>query len=208
MKCSRRVVPHPLPKRIFDKLFAALLLLALSPVFFVVLAAMLGDVLFVPRDRGPLLRHETRISRGRKFELLKFRTLRRDVDGEPRLAERQRENLTWAGRRILKPWYLDELPQLFNVLRGDISFVGPRPWEPKLVEEQVAAGYDYRLHIVAGLTGPAQVTKGAGEWRYTERDLEYVEKFRTLGGWALVRYDLGILRQTLGVMARGEGLEY
>jgi lipopolysaccharide/colanic/teichoic acid biosynthesis glycosyltransferase len=202
------VIPYPLAKRIFDRVLAALLLLVLSPLLLVVLAAMLVDVLFAPRDRGPLLRRETRISRGRRFELLKFRVLRRGVDGEPRLAEREPTNLTWAGRRILKPWYLDELPQLWNVLRGDISFVGPRPLEPKLVEDQLAAGYDYRLQVVAGLTGAAQVTKGSGEWRYTERDLEYVEKSRTLGGWALVRFDLAILCRTLAVIARGEGLDY
>jgi O-antigen biosynthesis protein WbqP len=201
-------IPYPLPKRVFDFSLALVLILLVSPLAFAVVAAMVGDMLFVPRDRGPLLRRETRISRGRPFELLKFRTLRRDVAGEARLAEREPANLTWAGRRILKRWYLDELPQLWNVLRGDISFVGPRPWEPKLVEEQVAAGYDYRLRVVAGLTGTAQITKGSDEWRYGERDLQYVEKSRTLSGWGLVRYDLGILRETLRVMARGEGLEY
>jgi O-antigen biosynthesis protein WbqP len=196
------------PKRVFDFSLALALTVLLSPLGLAVVAGILGDMLFVRRDRGPLLRRETRISRGRSFELLKFRTVRREVAGEPRLAEREPANLTWAGRRILKPWYLDELPQLWNVLRGDISFVGPRPLEPKLVEDQLAAGHDYRLQVVAGLTGTAQVTKGSGEWRYTERDLEYVEKSRTLGGWALVRYDLGILRRTLGVIARGEGLDY
>ena len=199
---------YPLPKRALDETLALALILLVSPLVSTIVLAMLVDMLLVRRDRGPLLRREKRISRGRTFELLKFRTLRRDVAGEPRLAERDPANLTLAGRRILKPWYLDELPQLWNVLRGDISFVGPRPLEPKLVEDQLAAGYDYRLHVVAGLTGAAQVTKGSGEWRYTERDLEYVEKSRALSGWALVRYDLGILRRTLGVIARGEGLDY
>jgi O-antigen biosynthesis protein WbqP len=199
---------YPLPKRTFDVTLAVALLVLVSPLVSIVVAAMVVDMVFVPSDRGPLLRRETRISRGRPFELLKFRTLRRDVGGEARLVEREPANLTWAGRRILKPWYLDELPQLLNVLRGDLSFVGPRPWEPKLVEEQLAAGQDYRLHVMAGLTGTAQITKGSGEWRYTERDLQYVEKSRTLHGWALVRYDLGILRETLRVIARGEGLEY
>ena len=69
-------------------------------------------------------------------------------------------NLTWAGRRLLKPWYLDELPQLWNVLRGDMSLVGPRPWPPSMVANQVAKGFTYRNEFVAGWTGPAQVAEG------------------------------------------------
>jgi lipopolysaccharide/colanic/teichoic acid biosynthesis glycosyltransferase len=179
-----------------------------------VLAAFAVDTLFSPRDRGGVLYREPRVSRGRTFDLLKFRTLRPDAlaelrrsGGHARLYEADPVNLTWVGRRILKPWYLDELPQLLNVLRGDISLVGPRPWPPEMVERQIAEGQDYRNLIVAGLTGPAQVTKGRGV-PYADLDLEYVERCRTLGGWALVRYDLGILRRTLRVIARGEGLNY
>jgi lipopolysaccharide/colanic/teichoic acid biosynthesis glycosyltransferase len=108
---------------------------------------------------------------------------------------------------VLKPWYLDELPQLVNVLRGDISLVGPRPWPPEMVERQIATGHDYRNHVIAGLTGPAQVTKG-GERLYEELDREYVRLCRTLGSWALLRYDVWILAQTVRVMARGEGLNF
>jgi lipopolysaccharide/colanic/teichoic acid biosynthesis glycosyltransferase len=127
--------------------------------------------------------------------------------GHARLYEAEPANLTWAGRRVLKPWYLDELPQLLNVLRGDISLVGPRPWPPEMVERQIATGHDYRNHVIAGLTGPAQVTKG-GERLYEELDLEYVRLCRTLGSWALLRYDVGILAQTVRVIARGEGLNF
>jgi lipopolysaccharide/colanic/teichoic acid biosynthesis glycosyltransferase len=203
------VVPYPLSKRLFDKAVAGALLVLLAPVLFVVLAAMALDMLVSSRDRGTFLYSEPRVSRGRTFDLLKFRTLRADVaaGGHARLSEADPSNLTWAGRRVLKPWYLDELPQLLNVLRGDISLVGPRPWPPQLVERQVAEGKDYRLRITAGLTGPAQVTKGGGQL-FVDLDERYVEACRTLGGWALVRYDLRILRQTVRVLARGEGLEY
>ncbi len=181
----------------------------LSPLVLAVLLTMALDLAVVARDRGPFLYREPRVSRGRTFDLLKFRTLNADVaaDGHARLREADPANLTWAGRRILKPWYLDELPQLLNVLRGDISLVGPRPWPPPLVERQVAEGQDYRLRIMAGLTGPAQVTKG-GDQLFADLDERYVEACRTLGGWALLRLDLGILRQTVRVLARGEGLEY
>jgi len=202
-------LPYPAPKRALDKAAAASLLLLLLPVAVVVLAAMALDMLLVPRDRGPFLYREPRVSCGRTFELLKFRTLRADVPaaGHARLLEAERRNLTWAGRRVLKPWYVDELPQLLNVLRGDISLVGPRPWPPELVDRQVAEGKDYRLRVMAGLTGPAQVSKG-GDQLYADLDERYVEACQRLGAFALVRLDVGILRQTLGVLARGEGLNY
>lgn len=203
------MVPYRLPKKILDRAVAGGLFVLLAPPALVVVAAMALDMLVVPRDRGSFLYREPRVSRGRTFSLLKFRTLRADVpaEGHARLREADLANLTWAGRRILKPWYLDELPQLLNVLRGDISLVGPRPWPPQLVEGQVAEGKDYRRRIMAGLTGPAQVTKG-GDQLFADLDERYVEACRTLGGWALLRLDLGILRQTVRVLARGEGLEY
>jgi lipopolysaccharide/colanic/teichoic acid biosynthesis glycosyltransferase len=203
------VIPYPLPKRIVDKAISAALLVLFAPVLLLIVAAMAFDALVSRGDRGSFLYREPRISRWRTFDLLKFRTLRTDVaaDGHARLREADPANLTWAGRRILKPWYLDELPQLLNVLRGDISLVGPRPWPPPLVERQVAEGQDYRLRIMAGLTGPAQVTKG-GDQLYANLDVAYVEACRTLGGWALVRHDLRILRRTIGVLARGQGLSY
>ncbi len=146
---------------------------------------------------GRIFRTEPRISRGRTFRLLKFATTKPDSD-----------ELTWAGRRLLRPWYLDELPQLFNILRGDMSFVGPRAWPPSMVERQVAEGLDYRLRTMAGLIGEAQATKGVAGTRYVDLDLHYVAQCRALGGLALVRYDFGIIARSLRVLARGEGLTY
>jgi lipopolysaccharide/colanic/teichoic acid biosynthesis glycosyltransferase len=175
---------------------------------------MAADMIVSGRDRGGFFYREPRISRGRLFGLLKFRTLRRDVleqmhdaGGHARLYESDPANLTWAGRRLLKPWYLDELPQLLNVLRGDISLVGPRPWPPEMVRRQVAEGLDYRNRILAGLTGPAQVTKGEGI-AYADLDSRYLERTSSLSSWALVRYDVRILWRTAVVIARGEGLNY
>ncbi len=209
-------VPYPLAKRLEDKGIAVTLVLVLSPVFLFVYGAMGIDMVLARRDRGPWLYRERRVSRGREFGLLKFRTLRSDVlkaaegsEAHARLLEADPTNLTWAGRRILKPWYLDELPQLFNVLRGDMSLVGPRPWPPSMVRNQVAKGYDYRNHVLAGWTGPAQVQKGVTEPAgYTELDLGYVEACRSSSGIQLLRHDLGILWRTIRVMARGEGLEF
>ena len=201
--------PIPRAKRALDVVVSGVLLVALAPVGAVALGAMGLDMLRCPSDRGRLLYRERRISRGRAFELLKLRTLREDAladaDGHARPLEADPANLTWAGRRVLKPFYLDELPQLVNVLRGEMSLVGPRPWPPTLVERQVARGIDYRLRVTAGWTGPAQVSKGRPA-AFEELDRNYVETLRTAGPRALVRHDLGILRRTVATMLRGEGL--
>jgi lipopolysaccharide/colanic/teichoic acid biosynthesis glycosyltransferase len=166
------------------------LLIFLSPVLIVAgIAAALSS--------RRVFQREARISRGRLFQLLKFASTK---PGE--------SELSWAGRRLLRPWYLDELPQLVNILRGDMSLVGPRPWPPDLVERQLASGRDYRRRIMAGLTGPAQVTKGIEGTDYERFDLAYVDACTRLSGWRLVRYDLRVLAQTLRVLARGEGLNY
>src|SRR4249920_2731328 len=207
---------YPVTKRILDKGVSFTLLVVLSPLFGLVAAAMSVDMLVRPQDRGPWLYRERRISRGREFHLLKFRTLRRDVleassgaEAHARLQEADSANLTWAGRRILKPWYLDELPQIWNVLRGDMSLVGPRPWPPSMVQSQVAKGFTYRNEFIAGWTGPAQVQKGVTESAgYTELDLDYLSRCSRSGALELVRLDLAILWRTVRVLAKGQGLEF
>ena len=209
-------VPYPLAKLVFDRVIAAILVFAAIPVLLVAVLLMGLDMLFVRRDRGPWFYRERRISRGREFDVLKFRVLREDVladiaskeDAYARLYEADHANLTGAGR-VVKRIYADELPQLFSVLRGQLSLVGPRPWPVSMVEKQVADGYDYRLRTTAGWTGPAQVRKDLGKkGESTRLDLQYVDLCRTLGGLKLVRYDLGILRQSIATMLRGRGLQY
>jgi len=208
-------VSYPAAKRVLDVSIALVLLVVASPVFAFLFLAIGLDMAFRRDDRGAWLYRERRISRGREFDLLKFRTLRRDalagMQGEShvRLLEADESNLTWAGRRILKPWYLDELPQLWNVMRGDMSLVGPRPWPPSMVAKQVAQGLTYREEFVAGWTGPAQVQKGATDTAgYAQLDLAYVDACRQGSALRVVRKDLGILWRTVLVMARGEGLAF
>jgi lipopolysaccharide/colanic/teichoic acid biosynthesis glycosyltransferase len=211
---SFQLVPYPTPKRILDRVLAALLLVLLGPLIVVALALLTLEMLVDPDARGGWLYRERRVSRGREFDLLKLRTLRADVlervraRGEhAQLHELEAANLTRAGR-LLKRFYLDELPQLWNVLRGDMSLVGPRPWPPAMVREQEREGLGYRRLVAAGWTGPAQVRKGVPGVRYADLDLAYVQACRTWSAWRLVRFDLSILRQTVRVLLRGEGLRY
>ena len=204
-------VALPRAKRVFDVVVSASLVVAFAPVWAVAVAAMALDMARCPRDRGRFLYREPRHSCGRPFELLKLRTLRESVlvhaNGHVRPLEGDAANLTWAGRRVLKPLYLDEMPQLLNVLRGDMSLVGPRPWPPELVERQLARGVDYRLRVTAGWTGPAQVSKGL-DAEFEMLDRAYVELLETRPAREIVRHDIRILRRTLATMLRGEGLRY
>jgi lipopolysaccharide/colanic/teichoic acid biosynthesis glycosyltransferase len=205
----------PRSKRLFDVTVSALLLLLLSPVFGVAFVVIGLDMLLVRADRGPWLYRERRISAGREFDVLKFRVLRVDAirsieaGSYARLLERDLDNLTRAGR-FLKIAYLDELPQLVNVLRGDMSIVGPRPWPISMVEQQRQDGYRYRDEVVAGWTGPAQIRKDQPRKSYSalDLDLEYVEALRTWSGPQLVRHDLRVLWASLRTAARGRGLQY
>jgi lipopolysaccharide/colanic/teichoic acid biosynthesis glycosyltransferase len=208
-------VGYPAAKRVLDVAIGGVLLVVLAPVFAFLFVAMGVGMLVRNADRGPWLYRETRISRGREFELLKFRTLRvaalatMDAERHARLLEADESNLTWAGRRLLKPWYLDELPQLWNIIRGDMSLVGPRPWPPSMVASQVAKGFAYRNEFIAGWTGPAQVEKGITEPSgYAVLDVAYVGMCRVSGSVTILRTDIAVLWKTVLVMARGGGLEF
>ncbi len=176
-----------------DRLIALLTLAALSPVLLVL-------TWLIRRDGHPALFRQTRAGRsGRPFIVLKFRTMRPDVDpfgDSPQTGEDPR--ITRVGR-WLRETSLDELPQLINVLRGEMSLVGPRP----LYVQQMAEWNERqrrRLLVKPGLTGLAQVS-GRGGLTIEEKlelDVRYVE---TIGLWA----DLRILWRTgRGVFRRGD----
>ena len=177
--------------------------MALAPVWAVVLGAVGLDMLRCPHDRGRVFYRERRVSQGRSFDLLKLRTLRESVlaeaEGHVRPFEADVENLTWAGRRVLKPLYLDELPQLVNVLRGDMSLVGPRPCIPYEVKSFQPQHFE-RFLLPAGLTGLWQVTARAyssfGE--ALDMDVAYVR------GWSF-GLDLRLICRTPLQVLRHEG---
>ena len=185
-------------KRLFDAVLAlALLLLSLPLQLLVALAIRVqGD--------GPVFYVQTRAGRyGRPFRMLKFRTMRTDAeDGTARWAEDGDPRCTPVGR-VLRRTRLDELPQLANVLVGDMSFVGPRPERPEFVGELERAipYYAWRHVVRPGLTGWAQITYGYGASvddarRKLEYDLYYIRHY-SLGT------DLFIVLRTLSAALRG-----
>ena len=178
-------------KRAFDLVFGALTLVLLAPAMLAVVAAL---KLTSP---GPVLYRQERMGvDGRRFRMLKFRTMRVDAEAEtgPVWTRPDDPRRTRVGA-FLRRTSLDELPQLFNVLRGEMSLVGPRPERPSFVEEfrRRVPGYMLRHKVKAGITGWAQVNGWRGNTSIEKRiecDLYYIER------WSL-GFDLKILIQTL-----------
>jgi exopolysaccharide biosynthesis polyprenyl glycosylphosphotransferase len=165
-------------KRAFDLALSALGLVVLSPV-------LLALALWVRLDSpGPVLYAQERVGmNGRRFRMLKFRTMRTDAEaeGEPGWTKPGDPRRTRAGR-VLRPLSLDELPQLWNVLVGEMSLVGPRPERPVYVEQFRASvpRYMLRHHVKSGITGWAQVHGLRGDTpleRRIEYDLYYIRNW-------------------------------
>jgi exopolysaccharide biosynthesis polyprenyl glycosylphosphotransferase len=181
-------------KRGFDVVLAGAALVLSAPLLgLIALAVRLSSP-------GPVLFRQCRIGQdGRRFDLLKFRSMRVDHDGATSWAATA-EHQTTVGR-WLRRTSLDELPQLWNVLRGDMSLVGPRPERPLFAERFSAdiAGYRDRHRLPVGLTGWAQVHGLRGDdTSMTERarfDNSYIE------GWSLW-LDVVILLRTAGAVLR------
>ncbi len=164
-------------KRVCDVLFSLLSLILFSPVMLIIAAAIkIGD-------RGPVFYKQERLTKGgRTFSLLKFRSM--VVDAEKKtgaiLAKQKDDRITPVGR-VLRRFRLDELPQLFNILKGDMSVVGPRPERPEIAKEygKELPEFRYRLKVKAGLTGLAQIMS---KYNTTPKDklaldLEYIERY-------------------------------
>jgi len=189
-----------LAKRTFDVLVAAIGLLLTAPLFPLLF-------LFVRRTPGPAIFRQTRLGEGgRHFTMYKFRTMRQDAEepGLPLWAEERDPRMT-PGGRIVRKTRLDELPQLWNVLKGDMSIVGPRPERPEFLEYlQQAVPYWTRRHLVKpGITGWAQVRRGYtadadGTADKLSYDLWYL-RHRSL------MIDLAICAKTAGILFSGSG---
>ena len=146
---------YALIKRLLDVVVSGIALVLLSPVFLVVAIA-------IKSDGGPVFYRQVRLTaNGREFKVLKFRSMRVDAekDGIARLSSGENDDRITPVGRIIRKFRLDELPQLINILKGDMSLVGPRPERPEIAAEyeKELPEFRLRLQVKAGLTGYAQV---------------------------------------------------
>ena len=179
-------------KRMIDLLFSTIAVIVSFPVVLILTG-------LIKLDGGPVFYAQERLTKGnRLFKMYKFRTMIQDAEkmSGPVLAEEKDPRITSIGR-FIRALRLDEIPQLFNVLKGDMSLVGPRPERPFFVEqfEKEIPEYRFRLKVKAGLTGLAQVegkynTSVEDKLRY---DLIYINNYSFLKDFIIMLQTVKIL---------------
>ncbi len=187
-------------KRLIDVVCSLILIVLASP--FMLITALAVKLY----DRGPVLYKQVRCTTGGKeFKILKFRSMRVDAekDGVARLASQNDSRITPVGKFIRKV-RLDELPQLFNILKGDMSFIGPRPERPEIIKQYMEdmPEFAFRMKMKAGLAGYAQVYGKYNTTPYDKLklDLFYIENYT-------VWLDLKLMLLTLKILFKPESTE-
>ena len=198
-ECSM-TIEQRMVKRLIDVVCSLILIVLASP--FMLITALAVKLY----DHGPVLYKQVRCTTGGKeFKILKFRSMRVDAekDGVARLASQNDSRITPVGKFIRKV-RLDELPQLFNILKGDMSFIGPRPERPEIIKQYMEdmPEFAFRMKMKAGLAGYAQVYGKYNTTPYDKLklDLFYIENYT-------VWLDLKLMLLTLKILFKPESTE-
>ena len=195
LKAEQRIV-----KRLIDIVCAVILLVIASPFMLITAIAIKAY------DRGPVLYKQIRCTvNAKEFYILKFRSMDVDAekDGVARLAAKDDDRITPVGR-FIRAVRIDELPQLFNILKGDMSFIGPRPERPEIIAQytEEMPEFVFRMKVKAGLAGYAQIYGKYNTTPYDKLklDLTYIENYS-------VWLDLKLMLLTLKILFKPESTE-
>lgn len=187
-------------KRLLDIIISLILLIITSPIMLLVAIAIKLE------DHGSVFYKQERLTYGRKsFYIYKFRSMKENAeqDGKERLSQKDDDRITKVGH-FIRATRLDEIPQFFNILKGDMSLVGPRPERPAIAAkyEEAIPEFAYRLKVKAGLTGYAQVYGKYNTTAYDKLklDLMYIQNYR-------ISLDIEILMKTIQVIFTSDAAE-
>lgn len=193
-------VEQRMAKRAVDLICSVLLLVIASPIMLV------AAILIKAYDGGPVLYKQIRCTQDRKeFYILKFRSMKVDAekDGVARLAAKNDSRITPIGK-FIRMTRIDELPQLINIFKGDMSFIGPRPERPEIIDKYMEEmpEFSFRMKVKAGLAGYAQVYGKYNTTPYDKLklDLTYIEQYSF---WL----DLKLMLLTLKILIKPESTE-
>lgn len=193
-------VEQRMAKRFIDIVCSLLLIIITSPIM------LITAICIHCYDGGPVLYKQIRCTLGgREFRIMKFRSMRVDAekDGVARLASKNDSRITPIGK-FIRSVRIDELPQLFNILIGDMSFIGPRPERPEIIAQYVEEmpEFVYRMKVKAGLAGYAQVYGKYNTTPYDKLklDLSYIENYS-------IWMDIKLMLLTLKILVKAESTE-
>lgn len=193
-------VEQRITKRLIDIVCALILIIIASPIM------LITAICIKCYDKGPVLYKQVRCTMGGKeFWIMKFRSMRVDAekDGVARLAAKNDSRITPIGK-FIRAVRIDELPQLFNILVGDMSFIGPRPERPEIIKQYVEEmpEFVFRMKVKAGLAGYAQVYGKYNTTPYDKLklDLSYIENYS-------VWLDIKLMLLTLKILFQAESTE-
>ena len=207
----------PLPSRffkvLFDKVVAFLMLVIAVPFLLLLKIAYLVEGILIPENAGPMLFYYNSVSAGKTIPKYKIRLIKTkyiDPEGAKRhdwiaySAEWNSDSRTIVGQ-VAKKFYLDELPQFWSVLVGDMSVVGPRPLSVLHYERDLAQGNVTRSLLKGGLLGLGHINKGTVEMGNSIYEYEYVDQYLTRSSFGLLRLDLWVVWKGIIVILKGGG---
>ena len=202
------------PKIVFDKVVALVFLLVSLPVMLAIKIAYVIEGLILPENRGPMFFSYNAISQGKvipKYKIRLIKTKYIDPEGAKRgdwhaySAEWSPDSRTHTGH-FVKKFYLDEIPQFFSILKGDMSLVGPRPLAVHHYERDLKQGNVTRFLLKGGLLGLGHVMKGTPEMGNPVYEYEYADQYLRRSALGLLWLDLTIIARGLKIVLKGKGL--
>lgn len=197
-----------------EQILGVILFLLMLPVFLVIVLCMVLEGLINPQSRGPIIYSEVRFTKGNPFNIYKFRTVLHKTinsvgyeDKDIKAVECHEKNQTAVGN-VLKKVYMDELPQIINIIKGEMSFVGPRPLAKKYYLHLKNLGNVAKDELKAGWTGPWQSEKG---YLKTDEDIvrvenEYLEKMKNLSFVGRFIYKFKIIMKTFRIIGEAKSI--
>jgi len=200
-------------KVLFDKIIAFIFILISAPILFLLKIAYLIEGFFIPENAGPMIFYYNAISAGKvipKYKIRLIKTKYIDPEGAKRhdwiaySAEWNSESRTIVGQ-VAKKFYLDELPQFWSVLIGDMSIVGPRPLSVLHYERDKEQGNVTRSLLKGGLLGLGHINKGTSEMGNSLYEYQYIEEYLNRSSISLLRLDLWIIWKGIIIIFKGGG---
>jgi len=207
------VLKVPFPKLVFDKVFSFVILLFSLPIFVLLLLANFIEGIIIPENRGPLFFYYNAISQGKvikkwKIRLIKEKYIDKELQAKGDWHAFQKEWMPEARTKLgqfVKKFYLDELPQFYSILIGDMSVVGPRPIAIHHYNRDLAQGNVTRKLIRGGLLGYGHIRKGTPEFGKPVYEYEYVYRYLHYSAFKLFMTDMWVIWRGIIVVLKGGG---